>query len=136
MHEPVRFQGVHCTLTISRPSVRVVLITFVGREPGELGPAPFRELEKDFAVDGQIDVFVDARHGVSATLDVTGDWALFFRGHSHRLNSVNVLTASMLLQMAVASVRTFAGLEDRMRLFTDEAAFEAALAGSSRARSA
>jgi hypothetical protein len=43
----VHFGGLHSSLTIARPSPRVVIVTIVGRDAGEHGDGPFRELDKD-----------------------------------------------------------------------------------------
>jgi hypothetical protein len=45
--EPVRLEAQHAVFAIDRPAPGVVRLTVSGRDTGELGDAPFRELEKD-----------------------------------------------------------------------------------------
>ncbi len=126
----VLFEASGCSLTLSRRAGRVVVLELVGRDLGELGDAPFRELERDLAVDGQLELFIDARQGISATLDVSGSWAVWLGNHKHRFKHVSMLTGSRFIQLTAELVKSFSMLGEKMRLYTEAAAFEAALAGA------
>jgi hypothetical protein len=123
----VRLEGLHCSVTLERPRDGVVLVTLVGTDVGEFGDLPFRELDHDVAA-GAIDLFIDARGGKAASIDVSGEWARWMRERRGQLRGVHMLTATRLVEPSADLVRRFAGLEGAMRLYTDAAAFEDALA--------
>jgi hypothetical protein len=125
---PISFQSAHCTLTISRPRSGVVLVVLEGRDLGELGDAPFRELSKDVSSGDRIELFIDARAAISATMDVSGSWAVWLGAHKERFEHVSMLTGSRFIQLSAEIVRNFSALGDTMRLYTEAAAFDAALA--------
>jgi hypothetical protein len=125
--ESVRLKGTNCSLTIARPAPRVVLLTLTGRDAGELGDGPFRELAKDLDVPGEIELFIDARAGTGATLDVSGKWALWLGANKERFTQVSMLTGSRFIQLTAEVVKNYAELGEKMRLYTEAAAFEGAL---------
>jgi hypothetical protein len=71
----VRFSDINCTITVSRPHQAVVLVTFEGRDTGVHGDGPFAEIAKGMSPAQPIELFIDARSGRSASLDVSSDWA-------------------------------------------------------------
>ena len=101
----------------------MVVLTLVGVDAGELGRAPFQALEQDLAA-GPVEIFIDARHGRSASVEVSGEWAMFFRANRTRIQRVHMLTTTRFLQVSAALVRSFALLEERMQILTDAAEFE------------
>jgi hypothetical protein len=121
------FEGIHCTLTIERPSPGVVLATFRGHDIGEFGDAPFIELAKDLAGGLPIELFVDARRTLGASIDVSNDWARWMLTNRVQLHRVNLLCGSRFIQLTANFVRRFTGFEGRMRIYTDAIAFEQAL---------
>ena len=125
---PVHLKSEHCRLTITRPRQRAVVLTIVGRDVGELGDAPFHELAKELAPPGSIELFVDAR-AAQATMDVSATWALWLGEHRSRSEHVSMLTGPRFIQLTAEFVKNFAALGDKMRLYTEAAAFEAALNG-------
>jgi hypothetical protein len=121
------FQGQHCTLKIRRPGVRVVVVAFSGHDVGEFGEGPFQALARDTRGDGTLELFIDAREGVAASLDVSSEWAFWLARHRDSFRHVSMLTGSRFIQLSAGFVRKFADLGDLMRLYTDPAAFEGAL---------
>lgn len=129
------FQGLHGTFTIRRPRPGVVILEIVGHDVGEFGEAPFEELEKDLKLGVPLQMFVDARTTNGATIDVSNDWALWLRSHKTQLAHLSMLTRSKFIQLTADFVRKFSELGERMRLYTDEATFDAAVAAASRGQS-
>ena len=137
------FRGEHCTLRIERPVAQVVLVRLEGNDIGEFADAPFKELAGDVEPpaagrpDGQLELYIDARHGVGASLDVSSEWAIWLARHKPRFRHVSMLTGSRFIQLSASFVRRFAEMGELMRIYTDPAAFEGALASSiANARSA
>lgn len=123
----VTFEGIHSTLTIERPAPGVVVLIIEGRDAGEHGDGPFRELAQDLA-RGPFQLFIDARRTRGATIDVSNVWAQWLRTHRDRMHRVHMLTGARFVQLTADFVRRFAGLGDAMRIYTDAAAFDEALA--------
>jgi hypothetical protein len=130
MTTDVVFEGVHTKMRIERPARGVVVLRIEGRDAGELGDAPFRELARDFAEEGAIALYVDARATSGAAMEVSSAWASWLGKHRDRLGHINMLTRSRFVQLTAEFVRKFADLADKMRIYTDEKAFDEALAAS------
>ncbi len=126
----VLFEGVHVKLVIRRPAPHVTVVILSGTDIGELKGRPFQELNKDLVGQGRLELFIDARHVQTATVDVSGEWAIWLQANRARFRHVSMLTGSRFIQMSAEFVRKFAGLEDAMRLYTDPATFDGALAHS------
>jgi hypothetical protein len=123
----VLFEGVHCLIGIQRPARGIVLVRFEGHDVGELGSAPFREIESELAIHQRVELFIDARAARAATTDVSSDWARWLREHKDQLHHISMLTGSRFLQLSADFVKKFAALGDVMRVYTDPNAFEGAL---------
>jgi hypothetical protein len=128
--DEVCYRNDHCTLTISRPAPAVVTVAFVGSDVGQFGAAPFEALARYLGAPGALELFIDARGGVAATLDVSSEWALWLAQHRSSFRHVSMLTGSRFIQLSATVVRKFADLGELMRLYTDVAAFEGALASA------
>jgi hypothetical protein len=123
-----RFEGIHCVLTIRRAADGVVVVTLEGHDVGELGDAPFRELEKDFVSGRTLQLFIDARNAKTASMSVSGEWARWLQRHCEQFRQISILTRSQFIAMSAGVVQRVADLGERMRLYTDPAAFDAAVA--------
>jgi hypothetical protein len=127
---PARFEGVHCTLRIERPAPGVLVVVFAGTDIGEFGAAPFRELERSMPGDGRIELYIDARDGQTASIDVSAEWARWLQIQRSRFDHVSMLTRSRFIQLSADFVKRFAEMGEVMRLYTDPAAFDQALAAA------
>jgi hypothetical protein len=116
-----------CQLVIARLSQSRVLVVLEGRDVGQLGRAPFTELDKTLDAGGPVDLFFDLRSARSATMDVSGSWALWLRANAGRLRHVGMLTSRPLIRLSAKSVHSFSQLGEKLHLYSDAAAFESAL---------
>ena len=124
--ESVRFEGVHCELTLSFPGRNVCVATFKGHDAGEFGEAPLLVLN-DYLRDASVmTLFVDGRKVPGASIEVSSAWALWMQKNRQRLQQIHILCGSRFIQMTATFVRRFAELEDRMFIYTDAPVFEAA----------
>ena len=89
-----------------------------------------RELQKDLDRFSAIELFIDARAVRGASIEVSSDWALWMRAHRASFKRINMLAGSRYIQITAAFVRRFAGLAGLMNIFTEPAAFDAALDGA------
>jgi hypothetical protein len=120
----VSHEGIHVGLTIIRPEPGVAVIVIRGTDVGEFGDYAMRELGKDLEKFGSLALFIDARAVKSASIEVSSEWALWMSRHREQLTRIAMLTGSRYIQITASFVRRFAGLVDRMQLFTDAAAFD------------
>jgi hypothetical protein len=123
----VRFEGVYATLVIERPTPGVVVVRISGRDAGEHGEAPLRELDRDLE-RGPFTLFIDARRTQGASIDVSNVWAQWLRTHRDRLHRIHMLTGSRFVQLTADFVRRFSELGDAMLIYTDPVPFDEALA--------
>ena len=126
------FQGIHCRLAIERPAAGVVVLRLTGWDVGEFGDAPMKEMAKDLAA-APLELFIDARAVKGATIDVSNDWALWLRANRAKFQHISMLAGSPFVQLTAKFVQRFAELNEVMRIYTEPAAFDAALAASARA---
>lgn len=130
--QPLRFEGLHCTLTIDQPASEVILVQISGWDVGEFGSAPLLALEDSFDTPGRIDLFIDARDVQAASIHVSGEWAQWLAGHKDRLRSVTMLTGSRYIQVTAEFVRRFAELQGIMTLLTSHEEFDSIVEHMSR----
>jgi hypothetical protein len=123
-----RYDGVHCNLVIQRFPPAVVLLRISGSDIGEFGDAPMKTLSDRMSPAAPIDLFIDARDVRGASIEVSAEWAGWLSANRAALRSVTMLTGSRFIQITAEFVRRFASLEGIMRICTEPAIFDYALA--------
>jgi hypothetical protein len=127
--EEIRYEGIHCQLVIQLFGT-VALLRITGSDIGEFGDAPMQALNYWIAIRDPVDFFIDARDVRGASIEVSGDWAAWLSTHRAQLRTVTMLTGSRFIQVTAEFVRRFASLEGVMRICTEPAVFDSALAES------
>jgi hypothetical protein len=127
----IRFGSVDGALIVARVAPGVTLISLVGHDRGQFGDAPFAELATDLARHGRIEVFVDTRAAQNATGAVTAQWGDWIAAHESTLRRFHVLVASKYVEFTAELVRFFSKAEHLVRIYTDAAAFQEAVAAAS-----
>lgn len=122
----VELSAVNTSMTIQRVGPSVVLVTISGSDVGELGDAPFVELDAQLA-RGSFSLFIDARRTRGASVDVSNLWARWLRNHRDDLIRIHMLTGSRFVQMTADFVRRFADLGDAMLIYTEPSVFDETL---------
>jgi hypothetical protein len=128
----IRYDGIHCNLLIEQSSNGVILLRISGTDIGEFGNAPMTALNDLVTGSGPIELFVDARDVRGASIEVSGEWAGWLSAHKEVLTSVTMLTGSRFINVTAEFVRRFASLEGVMRVYTEPAVFDWALAEATR----
>lgn len=128
--ETINYQGIACELSIASPASSVVVVTISGLDIGEFGSMPTARLENYFSDQQAVELFIDARRTRGASIDVSGDWAVWLGAHRSHFKRINMLTGSRFIEVTADFVRRFSRLEDVMRIYTDAKAFDKALAVS------
>jgi len=124
------YDGIHCKLTIQHFSRGVAILRISGTDVGEFGDGPMLALSECLAGNDPIELFIDARDVRGASIEVSGEWARWLRAHKVQLRDISMLTGSRFVQVTADFVRRFADLEGMMKIYTEAAAFDAALAES------
>lgn len=120
-------EGVHCSISIYLASPMALVIRIEGQDAGELGDRPFEVLDQLLAKSDRPQLFVDARDARGPSVDVSAKWAKWLRDNQERYRMVNMLTRSKFVQLTADFVQRFAQLGERMRVYTEAAAFDTAL---------
>lgn len=130
--QQIRYEGIHCTLSIRQFPEGVVLVAITGTDVGEFGDAPMRALNECLTGVGAIRLFIDAREVRGTSIEVSGEWARWLHHHKVQLRDISMLTGSRLIEITADFVRRFSDLEGAMRIYTDAAEFDEALAAATR----
>jgi hypothetical protein len=123
----LRFDGVHCSIVLERPSESVVLLRISGTDTGELGDAPMQALHGWLSEGASVKLFIDARAVRGASVDVSSEWAAWLSDHRSQLAMVTMLTGSRFVQITAEFVRRFADLNGIMWVCTEPEVFDLAL---------
>ena len=103
-----------------------------GHDDGALGASPLDELAADLrGRPGRLLLFVDARDTRGVATQVRDLWSAWFQAHRDELDAVHVLSATPLVQLNLGLGRQLSRTGDLMRLHTDPAEFDRALAAAS-----
>jgi hypothetical protein len=128
MVAPIRVEGSHCTMALARPQADTLTVTITGRDTGELGDEPFAVLDRLLRDEpSAVDLFIDAREGSGATIDVSNHWAQWLERNRTRLARVTMLARSRYVAITADFVRRYAGLERQMTVTGDPDAFDRSL---------
>jgi hypothetical protein len=108
-----------------------VSIRVAGHSVEDLTDSLSVELETDLVIQGPITILLDAS---STGAEILGSprWALWFRSHRDRIARVVVLVAPGFIKSTGELVRSFGGLDDKLHVLLDPAAFERARADALR----
>ena len=131
--EEIRFEGIHCELSIQQFPGGIVVLRIAGSDVGEFGDAPMLRLNERLAGGDAIDLFIDAREVRGASIEVSGEWARWLGAHRIQLRQVSMLTGSRYVQITADFVRRFADLQSVMKVYTDAQAFDSDLLATLRA---
>lgn len=117
-------------MSIEAAAPGVVVLTIAGHDTGEFGSVPMSRMEEYLPERGTVELYIDARRTKGASIEVSSDWALWLGANRDRFEHISMLTGSRFIRFTAGFVRSFSGLEDVMRLYTEADAFDEALAAS------
>jgi hypothetical protein len=86
-----------------------------------------RGLDDSLAGAAPVQFFIDARDTRGASIEVSGEWAVWLAARKSRFSRISMLVGSRFIEITADFVRRFADLEGLMRIYTDPAAFDADL---------
>jgi hypothetical protein len=112
----------------ARPTPSVLVITITGYDKGQFGTAALDEIASVLRVAAPVQLFIDARHAVGATVRVSQDWTSFFSRYRRELAHVHVLAGSKMVELTVAIARHLSHTGSLIQIYSDPAVFEDQLA--------
>jgi hypothetical protein len=86
----VRLTAGNTAFVFARPKASVLVVTIAGYDEGRLGTAPLDEIGAVLRVAAPIELFVDARGAIGATVRVSENWTSFLS----RLRNLRASTCS------------------------------------------
>jgi hypothetical protein len=117
-----------------RPKTGVLVVTITGYDKGQFGTAPLDEIGSVLRVAAPLELFIDARHAVGATVRVSQDWTSFLSRHQRDFSHVHVLAGSKMVELTVAIAQHLSRTGNLMQIYSDAAIFEAQLEAAARRR--
>ena len=124
----LQYTGGHCELVLEQPGARVIVVRISGSDVGEFGEAPMLALDGWLSEAGNVELFIDARKVRGASIDVSAEWAKWLDRNRTSLRTITMLTGSHFVHLTAEFVRRFSGLQGIMRICTEPAVFDNALA--------
>jgi hypothetical protein len=124
----VRLTAGDTAFVFLRPAAGVLVVTITGYDKGQLGTAPLDEVGSVLRIAAPIELFIDARSAIGATMRVSEDWTRFLSRHRAELARVHVLAGSKAVELTVAIARHLSRTDKLIQLYSDPTIFEAQLA--------
>jgi hypothetical protein len=124
----IKLHSAGCAFLFRRLRPGVLLVTITGDDKGEFGMAPLHELDAEIARGSPLSLFVDTRAVRGAATSVTEDWTAWFAANQKSLRSVSILATSKFVQLIVSISKHLSRTGEMIRIYTEEARFEEAMA--------
>jgi hypothetical protein len=128
----VRISSAGATFEFRRPCPGVLLVAIVGLDKGQFGLTTLDEITAALNRDSHLELFVDARAAVGATVSVSDEWTRFFAVQRSKLQHVHVLAGSKAVHLTVAVAQHLSRTGNLIQIYSDPAIFEARLSSASR----
>ena len=113
--------------SFERPKAGVLIVTIKGYDRGQFGVAPLDEIASVLRTSAPVQLFIDARNAVGATVRVSEDWTSFLSRHRTELSHVHVLAGSKMVELTVAIARHLSRTDRLIQIYSDPKIFEAQL---------
>jgi hypothetical protein len=123
----VRIASGEAGFAFARPARGVLVVTITGYDKGQFGTAPLDEIGSVLRMAAPVELFIDARNAVGATVRVSEDWTGFLARHRAELTHVHVLAGSKMVELTIAIARHLSRTDRLMQIYSDPAVFEAQL---------
>ena len=124
----ILLRAARCRFTFRRPRPGVLLVIIDGYDDGAFGDAPFDHIFADIARFGTLELFVDTTQALGAVTSVRESWTAWFAAQKPRLRRVHLAGASKFMLSALHITKELSRTGDLIQVYSDHAAFMAALA--------
>ena len=120
----VQFSSPTCTFVFEWLTPAAILIVINGTDTGQFGPLILDEIRAEISRKGSIELFVDARGAVSASLHVSQEWRLFFTQHQRSLKHVHILVGSKFIELVVSIAQHLSRTGDLIQVYDSATTFD------------
>lgn len=121
----VRLTAGNCTFTFKRPKPGILHVVIAGLDNGQFGTTTLDEIRAEIGRNRPIELFVDAREAVGASVSVSDEWTKFFATHRSDLTRVHVLVGSKVVQLTVAIAQHLSRTGNLIQIYSDPELFAA-----------
>jgi hypothetical protein len=130
----VRLTSGESAFVFARPASAVLVVTIAGYDKGQFGTAPLDEIGAVLRLTARVNLFVDARNAIGATVRVSEDWTGFLSRHRAELEHVHVLAGSKMVELTVAIARHLSRTDRLIQIYSDPTIFETQLEAACKRR--
>jgi hypothetical protein len=123
----VRLESGKARFEFARVRPGRLLVTISGIDQGQFGSATLDEVTASLDREGALELFIDAREAVQASVNVSDDWTRFFTVQRSRLRRVHVLAGSKAVKLTVAIAQHLSRTGDLIQIYSDPQIFDARL---------
>ena len=123
----IKLSCADATFSFQRPRPQALLVTISGLDRGQFGSTTLDEITSAMNREGQLELFIDARNAVGATVNVSDDWTRFFSAHRSKFERVHVLVQSKAVELTVAIAQHLSRTGDLIRIYSDPVLFQSHL---------
>lgn len=124
----VRLSSGDCTFVYRRPRAGALLVTISGYDAGQFGTTTLDEIHAAINREGRLELFVDARRAVGATVSVSDDWTRFFSLSREKLARVHILVGgSKVMQLTLSIAQHLSRTGNLIQIYSDAELFDGKL---------
>lgn len=117
-----------CSYEIHRAKPGVLYMAIAGNETCQLGRAPLGEVAAEASQFPSLRLFIDMTRLNGIAPEVSDDWTAWFKATQQSIAKVHAFVESPLVQLTVAVSQLVSRTGNLIRVHTDRAAFDTALA--------
>lgn len=129
-----RLSSERSSCTFTRPRAGVFVVKIAGYDQGEFADAPFDAMQAELARFKRVELFVDLREALGAATPVREAWTAWLTAHGPELVRAHLVSSSKFVFMAVTVAKELSRTGDLIRVHSDPATFDDALARAAAAR--
>lgn len=130
----VRLSAEASAFELARPKHDVLVVTIGGYDKGQFGTTPFDEIGALLGIAAPLELFIDARNAIGATVRVSQDWTSFLSRRKSDFRRVHVLAGSKMVELTVEIARHLSRTGSLIQIYSDPDLFAAQLAAATRSR--
>jgi len=129
----VRIASEQCSFVYRRVRPGVLLVSISGFDSGEFAMESIDQVRAMIARSEPTELFVDLSGVTGVTPNVSDAWAAWFRANRQSVRRVSILATSRFMSTMASMVKLLSGTDKLIRVYTEAAPFEQALAPAAKA---
>lgn len=119
-----QFSSPTCTFVLESLTPAAMLIVISGTDTGQFGSSILDEIRAEIGRKGSVELFIDARAAVSASLHVSQEWRLFFTNNQRSLKHVHILVGSKFIELVVSIAQHLSRTGNLIKVYDNSMVFD------------